>query len=96
MGDGGRVRDQAIAADTAEGPAMAEGVSEQLVEAGVGAAPASDGRGEYMAALTIRTRSLERAGDALAAGQIGGVKRESNRILVPATETFGVTLEFRS
>jgi hypothetical protein len=60
------------------------------------AAPAADGRDEYMAALTIRTRSLERAATALAAGQIRGVRREAERIVVPATETFGVTLEFRS
>jgi hypothetical protein len=60
------------------------------------AAPAADGRDEYMAALTIRTRSLERAATALAAGQIRGVRREADRIVVPATEAFGVTLEFRS
>ena len=60
------------------------------------AAPAADGRDEYMAALTIRTRSLERAAAALAAGQISGVRREADRIVVPATEAFGVTLEFRS
>ena len=41
------------------------------------AAPAGDGRDEYMAALTIRTRSLERAAAALATGQIGGVRRDS-------------------
>jgi hypothetical protein len=67
---------------------------EALVDEFAGAAPASDGRAEYMAALTIRTRSLEGAAAALAAGRIEGVRRESNRILVPATETFGVTLEF--
>jgi Glyoxalase-like domain len=60
------------------------------------AAPASDGRSEFMAALTIRTRSLERAAVALAAGHIAGVRREVDRIVVPATGTFGVTLEFRS
>jgi hypothetical protein len=60
------------------------------------AAPAADGRDEYMAALTIRTRSIERAATALAAGQIRGVRREADRIVVPATEAFGVTLEFRS
>jgi hypothetical protein len=66
-----------------------------LVDEFAGAAPAGDGRGEYMAALTIRTRSLEATGAALAAGQIEGVQRESNRIVVPATQTFGVTVEFR-
>ncbi len=48
------------------------------------AAPAADGRDEYMAALTIRTRSLERAAGALAAGQIKGVRQEADRIVVPA------------
>lgn len=60
------------------------------------ATPAPDGRDEYMAALTIRTRSLEGADAALAAGHINGVRRQADRILVPATETFGVTLEFRA
>lgn len=59
------------------------------------AATAADGRDEYMAALTIRTRSLDRAADALAAGQIDRVRREADRLVVPATEAFGVTLEFR-
>ena len=58
------------------------------------AAPAGDGRDEYMAALTIRTRSLDGAAAALQRGNIGGVKRTAERIIVPATETFGVTLEF--
>jgi hypothetical protein len=60
------------------------------------AAPVADGRDEFMAALTIRTRSLERAATALAAGQIRGVRGEADRIVVPAAEAFGVTLEFRS
>ena len=60
------------------------------------AAPAVDGRDEYMAALTIRTRSLDGAAAALAAGQIRGVYHGPDRIVVPATETFGVTLEFRA
>ena len=59
------------------------------------AAPAAVGRNQYMAALTIRTRSLERAAAALAAGRINGVQRQTDRIVVPAAETFGVTLEFR-
>lgn len=59
------------------------------------AAPAAEGRDDYMAALTLRTRSLDRAAAALAAGQIGSVQRASDRIVVPATEAFGVTLEFR-
>jgi hypothetical protein len=59
------------------------------------AAPAADGREQYMAALTVRTRSLELAAAALAAGRINGVRREADRIVVPATETLGVTLELR-
>ena len=59
------------------------------------AAPAADGREQYMAALTVRTRSLELAAAALAAGRINRVRREADRIIVPATETFGVTLELR-
>jgi hypothetical protein len=58
------------------------------------AAPAADGRDEYMAALTIRTRSLDGAAAALQTGNIGGVRRTAERIIVPAAETFGVTLEF--
>jgi glyoxalase-like protein len=60
------------------------------------AAPVHDGRDDYMAALTFRTRSLQRAAAALAAGQIKSVRREPDRIVVPATEAFGVTLEFRA
>lgn len=61
-----------------------------------GAAPPAEGRDEFMAALTIRTRSLETAAAAFAAGGINGVLRDTDRIVVPASETFGVTLEFRS
>jgi hypothetical protein len=57
-------------------------------------APGADGRDEYMAALTIRTRSLDGAAAALQTGNIGGVKRTAEHIIVPATETFGVALEF--
>jgi len=60
------------------------------------AAPSSGGRDEFMAALTIRTRSLERTAAALAAGRIAGVHRQADRIVVPAAEAFGVALEFRA
>jgi glyoxalase-like protein len=60
------------------------------------AAPGGNGRDEYMAALTIRTRSLDAAAAALQAGGIAGVRREADRIVVPASATFGVTLEFRA
>ena len=69
---------------------------DQLVPEFGDAAPVADGRDEFMAALTIRTRCLQLAAAAFASGGITGVRHESQRILVPATETFGVTLEFRA
>lgn len=59
-----------------------------------GAAPDSRGRRDYMAALTFRTLSLDAAETALEAGHIRGVDRIGTSVLVPATEAFGVTLEF--
>jgi hypothetical protein len=59
------------------------------------AAPSSDGRDQFMAALTLRTRSLETAAAALASGGIS-VQRERDRIVVSADATFGVALEFRA
>ena len=60
------------------------------------AEPAPDGRAEAMAALTFRTADLARAEAALAAGGIQGVLSAPDRLLVPAAEAFGVTLEFRA
>jgi hypothetical protein len=59
------------------------------------AAPAPDGRAERMAALVLRVADLDRTQRALTAGGIAGVVREADRIVVPASEAFGVTLEFR-
>jgi hypothetical protein len=59
-----------------------------------GAAPDSRGRRDYMAALTMRTLSLDAAETALEAGNVRGVDRIGTSVLVPATEAFGVTLEF--
>jgi hypothetical protein len=59
-----------------------------------GAAPDSRGRRDYMAALTFRTLSLDAAETALEAGNVRGVDRIGTSVLVPATEAFGVTLEF--
>jgi Glyoxalase-like domain len=59
-----------------------------------GAAPDSRGRRDYMAALTFRTLSLDAAETALEAGGVRGVDRIGTSVLVPATEAFGVTLEF--
>jgi hypothetical protein len=58
------------------------------------AAPDSRGRRDYMAALTIRTRSLDAVETALEAGGIRGWDRIGTSVLVPAREAFGVTLEF--
>ncbi|WP_428486084.1 VOC family protein [Rhodopila sp.] len=58
------------------------------------AAADSRGRRDYMAALTFQTLSLDAAETALEAGGIRGVDRIGTSVLVPATEAFGVTLEF--
>lgn len=58
------------------------------------AAPDSRGRPDYMAGLTFRTLSLDAAETALEAGGIRGVDRIGTSVLVPASEAFGVTLEF--
>jgi hypothetical protein len=86
----------------ADGQALSVGLSRfdivtpaALVRQFGDAAPAANGRDEFMAALTIRTRSLHRAAAALQAGGIAGVRQDADRIVVPASEAFGVTLEFR-
>jgi hypothetical protein len=58
------------------------------------AAPDSRGRRDYMAALTIRTLSLDAVETALEAGGIRGWDRIGTSVLVPAAEAFGVTIEF--
>jgi hypothetical protein len=64
-----------------------------LVEFGE-AAPASEGRANFMAGLTFRTRSLDAAAAALEAGGIAGARRENGQIVVPASSAFGATLSF--
>jgi Glyoxalase-like domain len=59
-----------------------------------GAGPESRGRSNYMAALTFRTLSLDAAERALEAGGIRGWDRIGTSVLVPASEAFGVTVEF--
>ena len=58
------------------------------------AAPDSGGRDSYMAGLLLRTLSLDTAFLALGAGKIAGIRREADRIVVPAPEAFGATLCF--
>ncbi len=57
------------------------------------AVPDAGGRSTFMAALSLRTRSLDHAATALAAGGIG-VRRGGKRVVVPASAAFGVALEF--
>ncbi len=56
-------------------------------------APEGDGRPSWMAALTLRTLSLEQA--AVALQGVSEAARERERILVPATAAMGVAIEFR-
>ncbi len=57
------------------------------------AAPEAAGRGQFMAALTLRTASLDRAAAAAQAGGIAAV-REPGRLVVPAGTLGGMTLVF--
>lgn len=56
------------------------------------AAPVHDNRHEVMAALVLRTRSV---GHAAAVIKAPGTRLNNNRLVVPASETMGVTLEFQ-
>jgi Glyoxalase-like domain len=58
------------------------------------AVPAAQGRSEYMAALVLRTRSLDAAEAALRAGGIAIAARTPDRVLVGSDQTMGVTLAF--
>ncbi len=58
------------------------------------AAPDGDGRDSFMAALEFRTRSTDAAWQAMQRGAISGVRRDSDRVIVPATAAFGATLAF--
>ena len=59
------------------------------------AAPDGGARSEFMAALTLRTRSLAAVDAALRAGGIAASRRDDARIVVPAAAAFGTLLEFR-
>ncbi|MGE0418473.1 MAG: VOC family protein [Acetobacteraceae bacterium] len=58
------------------------------------AAPSGQGRTDFMAGLTFRTRSLEEADTALRHGKVAGVVRQEARIVVPADAAFGAVVEF--
>lgn len=70
-------------------------VSEAELKAQVGdAAPAQEGRVAYMAGLTLRTVSLDRAARTLQEGRIEGVLRKDGRLVVPARQALNAVLEF--
>ena len=58
------------------------------------AVPDAEGRKAYMAGLTFRTVSADKAARALQAGNIGGVTRNGGRLVVPAKQALNATLEF--
>lgn len=58
------------------------------------AVPDAEGRKAYMAGLTFRTTSVDKAARALQAGNIGGVTRNGGRLVVPAKQAFNAVLEF--
>jgi Glyoxalase-like domain len=60
------------------------------------AAPAPDGRHEAMVGLVLRTSEVGRAEAAMRHGGIETVLADRFRVLVPASETCGVALEFRA
>lgn len=57
------------------------------------AAQADDGRTEFMALLSLKTCGLDRSAASLSAGGVA-MRLEPGRIVVPAAEACGVTLEF--
>jgi hypothetical protein len=65
---------------------------DRVIEAFGDAAPAASGRADYMAALTVRTASLDAAAAAIARG--GGARRDGGRLIVAAASAMNTTLEF--
>jgi hypothetical protein len=58
------------------------------------AAPDAAGRPAFMAALTLRTRSLQQAGAVLSAAGVKHTASDRGTLIVAASDAFGVTLEF--
>ena len=82
-------------ASMAAGLAQVDILTPQALQAEFGAAaPAADGRKAWMAALTLRTSSLDSAAAALAAGKIPHTHGPAG-IVVPASEPGGMTLVFQ-
>ena len=79
----------------AAGLAQVDVLSPQALQAEFGsAAPAADGRQAWMAALTLRTESLDLAAAALVAGEVSHTHGPVG-IVVPASELGGTTLVFQ-
>jgi glyoxalase-like protein len=77
------------------GDVRIEFVSQAIVTRRLGdAAPDAAGRDDYMAAVSIRTRSLSQAARALRSGGIASLRVEPLRIVVPANQAMNVALEF--
>jgi len=69
-------------------------VTPHALAAGFGAAaPDPQGRRDYMAGLTLRTADLERTAAMLASAGVAAT-RAADRLIVPAVDAFGATLEF--
>lgn len=52
------------------------------------------GRGDHMALLGIRVRSLSRAAEIARSGGVDALRVEPDRVVVPASQAMNVTLEF--
>lgn len=59
-----------------------------------GNTPEAAGRSDHMAAMSVRTLSLDKTEAALTAGGISYTRFADGRVVVPATETMNVTIEF--
>ena len=68
--------------------------AELVAQVGAASAPDTEGRKAYMAGLTFRTTSIDKAARALQAGQIAGVTHAAGRLVVPAGSALNAVLEF--
>jgi len=91
----GSVRQTADGYSLSAGLARIDVVTPAALDAEFGVvAPGADGRDQFMAALTLRTVSLDRAARALQDGGIAAA-RDSQSITVAASAACGVTLVFQ-
>ena len=91
----GSVRQTADGCSLAAGLAHIDVVTQSAIDSEFGAAaPEPEGREQFMAALTLRTFSLDGTAAAFRAGAIASVQ-DARSITVPATSACGVTLIFQ-